>query len=78
MWLGDIRTIYIHQERYSRAVEKIALEVQVPLIDLRGAFLKAGDVKELLCEDGTHPNTLGQKVMASSFDNFAKEFLKNS
>ncbi|MGF7145591.1 lysophospholipase L1-like esterase [Anaerotaenia torta] len=74
-WLGDISTIYNHQESYSRVIEKIAMETQVPLIDLRGAFLKAGDVKELLCEDGTHPNTLGQKVIASSFDHFAKGFV---
>lgn len=75
MWLGDISTIYTHQESYSKAIEKIASETQVPLIDLRGAFLKAGNVKELLCEDGTHPNTSGQKIIASSFDNFAKEFI---
>ncbi|SHO50644.1 SGNH/GDSL hydrolase family protein [Anaerocolumna xylanovorans] len=75
MWLGDINNIYFHQESYSRVIEKIALETQVPLIDLRGAFLKAGNIKELLCEDGTHPNTSGQKIIASSFENFAKEFI---
>ena len=77
MWLGEINNIYRHQENYSRAIEKIALEKQVPLIDLRSAFLKSGNIKELLCEDGTHPNTLGQKVIASSFDNFADGFLDN-
>lgn len=75
MWLGDISKIYIHQESYSRVIEKIALETQVPLIDLRGAFLKAGNVKDLLCEDGTHPNTSGQKIIASTFDKFVKEFV---
>ncbi len=75
MWLGDIDNIYFHQESYSRVIEKIALEKQVPLIDLRGAFLKAGNVKEFLCEDGTHPNTSGQKIIASSFNIFAKEFI---
>lgn len=74
-WLGDINTIYFHQESYSRTVEKIALETKVPLIDLRGAFLKAGNIKSLLCEDGTHPNTSGQKIIASSFYNFANKFI---
>ncbi len=75
MWLGNINNIYSHQESYSRAIEKIALETQVPLIDLRGAFLKSGNIKALLCEDGTHPNTSGQKIIASSFYNFVHEFI---
>ncbi len=74
-WLGEINNIYIHQENYSRAIEKIALEMKVPLVDLRGAFLKFGNYDSLLCEDGTHPNTSGQKVIISSFYNFADGFL---
>ncbi len=75
MWLGDIKNIYYHQENYSKIIEKIALEKQVPLVDLRGEFLKLGDINVLLCEDGTHPNTLGQKVIASSFNNFVNGLL---
>jgi lysophospholipase L1-like esterase len=75
MWLGEIKNIYYHQESYSKIIEKIALEKQVPLVDLRGEFLKLGNIKALLCEDGTHPNTLGQKVIATSFNKFAKGLL---
>jgi len=75
MWLGEINNIYCHQENYSREIEKIALEKQVPLVDLRGAFLKFGNIKALLCEDGTHPNTSGQKIIAASFNNFVDRFL---
>lgn len=75
LWLGEVKNIYIHQESYSRSIEKIALEKQVPLIDLRGEFLKVGKVDSLLCEDGTHPNTPGQKVIAASFCKFADRFL---
>lgn len=71
MWLGEIKNIYTHQENYSKVVEKIAKIKKVPLIDLRTAFIKAGNVKELLCEDGTHPNSLGQKVISNSFNEFA-------
>ena len=74
-WLGDIKNIYYHQESYSKAIEALALDKQVPFVDLRGAFLKSGDVNALLCEDGTHPNTAGQKVIASTFYNFANGFL---
>jgi acyl-CoA thioesterase I len=74
MWLGEINNIFVHQQSYSRAIEKIALETQVPLIDIRGAFMKFGDIKALLCEDGTHPNTMGQKILASTFYDFANKF----
>jgi len=75
IWLGEINMIYKHQEDYSKEIEKIAYEKQVPLIDFRGAFLKSGNIDELLCEDGTHPNTSGQKIITSSLYDFAKRFL---
>ena len=74
MWLGDIKNIYYHQEEYSKAIEKIAVDKHVPLIDLRADFLNSGNIRELLCEDGTHPNTSGQKVIAASFTHFAERF----
>lgn len=74
-WLGEITNIYYHQEKYSKKIEKIAMKMQVPLVDLRGEFLKHENINSLLCEDGTHPNTLGQQVMASSFYHFADGFL---
>ena len=75
IWLGEVKNIYYHQETYSKAIEKIAMDKKVPLVDLRGDFIKSGDVNALLCEDGTHPNTLGQQIIASSFNKFADGFL---
>ena len=75
MWLGEVKNIYYHQENYSRVIEKIAADTQVPLVDLRGEFLRSENINALLCEDGTHPNTLGQKLIASSFQNFANRIL---
>lgn len=72
-WLGSVNTIYRYQEMYSREVEKIACEENVPLVDLRGAFLKNFRVDNLLCEDGTHPNTEGQKVITSAFMDFTEK-----
>ena len=34
--------IYVWQERYSRAVERLAREENVPLVDVRGAFFDNG------------------------------------
>ncbi len=75
MWLGDIKRIYHHQESYSKIIEEISFNNQVPLVDLRGEFLNTKDVDALLCEDGTHPNTLGQKVIELSFHKFASKLL---
>lgn len=70
-WLGSVNNIYCQQEKYSRTVEEIAKAEEVPLVDLRGAFLRAGHVDRLLCEDGTHPNSAGQELITRAFDEFA-------
>lgn len=72
-WLGTVNTIYRYQERYSRTVEKIAVLENVPVVDIRGAFLDNFRADLLLCEDGVHPNTEGQKVITSAFLSFAEK-----
>lgn len=74
-WLGGISNIYAHQENYSRAVEQLAQETQTPLVDIRGAFLSHGHVEQLLCEDGTHPNSAGQFLIGEAFREFAHSHL---
>ena len=69
-WLGSITTIYSHQESYSHAVEQLAQKENVPLIDIRGAFLQHRKLGELICEDGTHPNSKGQKVITQAIESF--------
>jgi len=69
-WLGDVQAIYRWQEYYSRTVEKVAAETNTRVVDLRGAFLKHKHLERLLCEDGTHPNTEGQKVITQAFLEF--------
>jgi lysophospholipase L1-like esterase len=69
-WLGGVEAIYRWQENYSRTIEKIAEETGTLLVDLRGAFLKHRRIEPLLCEDGTHPNTEGQRVITQGFLDF--------
>lgn len=69
-WLGTVETIYRWQEHYSRTIEKIAEETGTLLVDLRGAFLKHRKLEHLLCADGTHPNTEGQRVITQGFLEF--------
>ena len=73
-WLGSECNIYAHQERYSRAVEQLAREEHVPLVDIRGAFLDHGHLDTLLCEDGTHPNSAGQALIGQAFREFAERW----
>ena len=71
-WLGDVGNIYAWQERYSRAVEHLAAEEQVPLVDVRGAFLDHGHLEQTLCADGTHPNSEGQALITRAFQEFGR------
>ncbi len=71
-WLGGSCNIYAHQERYSRAVERLAWEERVPLVDVRGAFLEHGHLDELMCEDGTHPNSAGQALISGAFRDYIR------
>lgn len=75
-WLGGVVNIYAHQEKYSRAVEDVARAEQVPIVDIRRAFLEHGHIDELLCADGTHPNSKGQQVITRAFEEFAAGYRK--
>ncbi len=74
-WLGDINAIYRYQERYSRAVEKLAKRFNTAIIDLRGAFLEERHLEDLYCADGIHPNEKGQRLIHSVFGSFFEKAL---
>ena len=73
-WLGCECNIYAHQEKYSRTVERLAWEEQIPLVDIRGAFLENGRLGTLMCADGTHPNSAGQALITKAFRDFCHEW----
>ncbi len=72
-WLGDLCNIYAHQEQYSHAVERLAREESVELVDVRAAFLNHGHIETLMCADGTHPNSAGQTLIAQAFRDFGHQ-----
>lgn len=73
LWLGDVNAIYRYQENYSNTVVSFAREENIPLVDIRGAFLKNMHLGSYLCEDGIHPNTAGQALMTEAFRTFIKK-----
>lgn len=72
-WLGDIEHIYRWHEMYNLVVVKLAALKQVPLIDIRKAFLERRDYLSLYCEDGIHPNEAGHTLIANVVKNYFNE-----
>ncbi len=66
-YIGEKDFIYRHQERYSLAITALARKFNLPLIDVREAFLKERNLGSCLCTDGIHPNEKGQKIIQDVF-----------
>lgn len=76
-WLGDVEHIYRWQESYSGMVDRLAREENVPLIDLRGAFLRDFRRPEaLLCADGIHPSMQGQDLIFRTLSDFLRTLFR--
>ncbi|MDD2282912.1 MAG: SGNH/GDSL hydrolase family protein [Eubacteriales bacterium] len=62
-WLGDVDMIYRWQEMYNIEVMLLATKMDVPIIDIRSAFLKRNNYGDLICSDGIHPNNDGYDLI---------------
>lgn len=62
-WLGDVEHIFRWHSSYNDVVCKVASETETPLVDIRSDFLNAPNYRELICEDGMHPNDSGHKLI---------------
>lgn len=60
---GDTGTIYRHQEMFNNEIIKNSFFKGLNVIDLRQRFLNRNDFDSLMCNDGIHPNELGQREM---------------
>ena len=72
-WLGDVQFIYRWHESYSSAIWEIGETWQVPVADIRKAFLEQRNYSRFLCRDGIHPNAEGHQLITSEIIKFAKE-----
>lgn len=66
-FLGEVDRIYKWQEMYSVAIEELALEKKIPLIDIRSSFLSNNNFSDFLCDDGIHPNAQGHLLISNVF-----------
>lgn len=71
-WLGSVTKIYWWQEKYNSAIVSIARNTRTRVIDIRSAFLDCPDFRQLLCDDGIHPNEKGHKVIADEIMNYVE------
>ncbi len=62
-WLGDIQRIYHFQEMYSAAIANCAHHLDVPLIDIRSAFLPDRNLSDMIAADGIHLTMKGYEKM---------------
>lgn len=70
-FLGGIDTIYKWQELYSKTVEELAKQENIPLIDIRSGFLSKKNFSCYLCADGIHPNEKGHQLIWRAIRNRA-------
>lgn len=69
-WLGGSdEYIYRFHEIYNVKVCNIALEYNIPIIDIRTAFLEKRNYSDYLCNDGIHPNEKGHEIIAQVISN---------
>lgn len=68
-WLGGTAdTIYNYHEGYNDRICLLAEQYDIPLIDIRSAFLRLGDYSGYICEDGIHPNEEGHELIAKTIE----------
>ncbi len=70
-WLGgDEIYIYRWHEMYNAAICDISSSMNIPLINVRSAFLVKKDYSDFLCDDGIHPNEKGHLLIKKSIESY--------
>lgn len=66
-WLGgSTNTIMSGHELYNLATWRVAQRAGARWVDVTSGLLKDNHFRDYLCDDGVHPNELGQKKMAEA------------
>ena len=66
-WMeGNKQFLTNWHERYNIEVFKLAINNNIPIVDITSKFLETKNYSRLLCDDGIHPNEDGHKVIAEA------------
>ncbi len=72
-WMnGNKQFITNWHERYNIEVFKIALENDIPVIDITSKFLEIKNYGKYLCDDGIHPNENGHELIVKEIEDHIK------
>ena len=63
---GNKRFLINWYERYNIEVFKLAINKDIPIIDINSKFLEIKNYSNLLCDDGIHQNEKGHKIIAEA------------
>lgn len=75
-WLGNGTEKILETEKlYSDAVRELAFRREVPLIDIRQAFINRGRKEQLLQSDGFTVSACGRRVIRECFERFMFDYL---
>lgn len=77
-FLGDMTMLYRWQEYYNLTVERIAEDMDCPILDVRNNFLMSHKYKKMICSDGLHPTPLGHEVIDETIYNYVKRIASDS
>lgn len=66
-WMeGNKQFLTNWHERYNIEVFKLAINNDIPIIDITSKFLEIKNYSELLCDDGIHPNEKGHSIISEA------------
>ena len=66
-WLGgSTNTIMSGHELYNLATWRVAQRTGVQWVDVTSGLLRGNHFRDFLCDDGIHPNEMGQRKMAEA------------
>ena len=66
-WMeGNKQFLTNWHERYNIEVFKLAINNDIPIIDITSKFLEIKNYSKLLCDDGIHPNEEGHIIIAEA------------
>lgn len=75
-WLGGCVEIITHwHEMYNLRLFQLAAQLAVPIIDITTPFLSCRNYRNLICEDGIHPNKEGHRLIAETICSFAYDYI---